>query len=156
MTNNNLIAVTNVEDTFHNGVGFTNISMRDENRGGSSIKMMSVNIGNMGTKDKNRILSSVSNNISVRLKESKGMYTSTTALVGDIVDYMLRHGRIDSDIISKLLIDHNKTNKIFQGEHAYRQFDEGIYKQDTRERLLYNTDLQNTIEYAIDEIVNKG
>lgn len=156
MTNNNLIAVTNVEDTFRKGVGFTNISMRDENRGGSSIKMMSVNIGNMGTKDKNRILSSVSNNISVRLKESKGMYTSTTALVGDIVDYMLRHGRIDSDIISKLLIDHNKTNKIFQGEHAYRQFDEGIYKQNTRERLLYNTDLQNTIENAIDEIVNKG
>ena len=156
MTNNNLIAVTNVEDTFRNGIGFTNISMRDENRGGSSIKMMSVNIGNMGTKDKNRILSSVSNNISVRLKESKGMYTSTTALVGDIVDYMLRHGRIDSDIISKLLIDHNKINKIFQGEHAYRQFDEGIYKQDTRERLLYNTDLQNTIENAIDEIVNKG
>ena len=156
MTNNNLIAVTNVEDTFRNGIGFTNISMRDENRGGSSIKMMSVNIGNLGTKDKNRILSSVSNNISVRLKESKGMYTSTTALVGDIVDYMLRHGRIDSDIISKLLIDHNKTNKIFQGEHAYRQFDEGIYKQDTRERLLYNTDLQNTIENAIDEIVNKG
>jgi hypothetical protein len=155
MTNNNLIAVTNVEDTFRNGVGFANISMRDENRGGSSIKMMSVNIGNMGTKDKNRILSSVSNNISVRLKESKGMYTSTTALVGDIVDYMLRHGRIDSDIISKLLIDHNKTNKIFQGEHAYRQFDEGVYKQDTRERLLYNTDLQNTIEDAIDEIMNK-
>lgn len=156
MTNDKLIAVTNVEDTFYNGVGFTNISMRDENRGGSSIKMMSVNIGNKGTKDKNRILSSVSNNISVRLKESKGMYTSTTALVGDIVDYMLRHGRIDSDIISKLLIDHNKTSKIFQGEHAYRQFDEGVYKQDTRERLLYNTDLQNTIENAIDEIVNKG
>lgn len=144
-----------IKDTFNKGVGFTNFSIVDENQGASPIKMISVDFSKMGTQDKNRILNSVATNVSTKLKGTKGEYSSTTALVSDMVDYIVKHGRIDSEIISNLLLHNNRMNKLFQGEHTYRQFDQGLYTKEVGRRAMYHDDLQDLIENGINEAVHK-
>lgn len=144
-----------IKNTFNRGVNFTNLSIVDENQGASPIKMISVDFKKMGTQDKNRILNSVATNVSTKLKGVKGEYGSTTALVGDMVDYIHKHGRIDSEIIHSLISHNNRMSKLFQGEHTYRQFDKGLYTDEFGRRAMYHDDLQGLIENGIDEAVRK-
>lgn len=144
-----------IKDTFNKGVGFTNLSIVDENQGVSPLKMISVDFTTMGTQDKNRILNSVATNVSMKLNSTKGIYSSTTALVSDLVDYIIKHGRIDSEIINNLILNNNRMNKLFKGEHTFRQFDEGLYTQEFGRGAMYHNDLQDLIENAIDDAVRK-
>lgn len=144
-----------IQDTFKQGANFTNISIVDNRGEGNSLKMVNLDVTKMGTKDRNNTINKMADNISTKLKVKKGVYSATTTLVNDLVDYIMKHGRLDSEIINKLLLEHNKTDKLFQGEHAFRQFDEGLYNHAMTDRFRGHTDLQYDIENAIEETMRK-
>ena len=138
-----------IRDTFDKGVGFTNISFADENKGGEITKMISININKLSREDKNKFLSDFDKKANTKMQDTFGEQTGSVGAISNAKKTLYETNHIDTKKIQD--IDYlNRTRSYGQSaEEMYRIFD--METQEENYRRINSANVEGILTEAVEE-----